>query len=359
MTENKIKVLVTEDSIVTRTFLVKMLSADPDIEVIGTADNGAEALEFIRKTKPDVITMDINMPVMGGFEATAKIMNEKPVPIVIVSSAYTPSETAKKFKALEAGAVAILPLPFGREHPDFENSQRHFLNTVKIMSEVKLIRRWDRPASLYKQESDKATALTYDTYREVRRDFSIIAIGASAGGPVATKEILDNLSADLSVPVIIVQHIDSEFAQGYADWLNLTSHLKVVIAKDGEKMKPGHAYMASGDHQIGVGCLNTIMLCMDPPESGLRPSVSFLFRSVLNVYRQKAIGILLSGMGVDGAKELKSLKDAGSVTIAQDASSSLIHGMPGEAIRQQGACYILTPAQIVTFIQKLIPNLSK
>lgn len=359
MLKEKIKILVTDDSLVTRKFLANMLSLDPDVEIIGTVSNGAEALAFVRKMKPDVITMDINMPVMDGFEATINIMREIPIPIVIVSSAYSPADTAKKFRALEVGAVGILPLPFGLGHPDYEKSMKHFVSTVKLMSEVKLIKRWTHTPGALKPDPAKELQVQVKENKARESAVSIIVIGASAGGPIAIKEILDNISVNLAVPVIIVQHIDSEFTRGYVDWLNLSSGITVVIAKDGEKMEAGKAYMAPGDHHIGVKSMNTIMISKDIQESSLRPSVSFLFRSVRTIYHDKAICILLSGMGVDGAKELKLLKDEGAITIAQDAASSLIHGMPGEAIKMGGAGYVLSPSQIVNFIQKHVPTLSK
>jgi two-component system chemotaxis response regulator CheB len=234
---------------------------------------------------------------------------------------------------------------------------RHFVSTVKLMSEVKLIKRWNR--SPYVSKSEEQITTSFKNEKEVNADFNIIAIGASAGGPMAVKEILDHLNVHLSVPIIIVQHIDQDFTQGYADWLNLTSGVKVVIAKDGEVMEPGRAYMAPGDYHIGVKSLNSIHISKELPESGLRPSVSFLFRSIRKVYRNKVLAILLSGMGADGAYELKLLKDEGSTTIAQDALSSLIHGMPGEAIKLGAASHILSPAEIAVFIQKCIPTLTK
>jgi two-component system chemotaxis response regulator CheB len=359
MTKEKIKILVTDDSAVTRKFLVALLSSDPDIEVIGTATNGAEAIAFIRKTKPDVITMDINMPVMDGFEATINIMSEIPIPIVIVSSEYSSSETAKKFKAFEVGAVSILPLPFGIGHVEYEASKKRFISTVKLMSEVKLIRRWTKSPNPAVKSYQNEEHLISEAFKAKESFIGIIAIGASAGGPIAVKDILDNISPDLSVPIIVVQHIDAEFTQGYADWLNFTSKIKVVIANDKEVMEPGKVYMAPGNHHIGVSDMNTILISKDVPERGLRPSVSFLFRSIRNVYHNNALCILLSGMGADGAIELKQLKDAGSITIAQDAESSLIHGMPGEAIKLGGASHILSPLQIVNFIKECNLILSK
>jgi two-component system chemotaxis response regulator CheB len=358
MEKEKIKVLVTDDSLVTRKFLVKMLSLDPEIEVIGTACNGVEAIEFIRKTKPDVITMDINMPLMDGFEATINIMSEMPVPIVIVSSGYTISETEKKFRALEVGAVAIMPLPYGVGNPDYELTMKRFVSTVKLMSQVKLIKRWNRSTNSDQKNNNPDLILPFEDIKDIGSKVRILVIGASAGGPIALKEILDHIPSDLPCPVIIVQHIDAEFTQGFADWLNLTSAIHVSLATDGEVLIPGNAYMAPGDHHIGVSAIDTIKVSKEVHESGLRPSVSYLFRSVRGVYCDKALAVLLSGMGADGATELKLLKDAGSITIAQDAASSLIHGMPGEAIKLGGACYVLSPSQIVNFIQKCVLTLS-
>lgn len=358
MQKEKIKVLVADDSLVTRKFLAEMLSSDPEIEVIGTAGNGVEAIEFIRQRKPDVITMDINMPVMDGFEATTNIMSEIPVPIVIVSSGYTVAETAKKFRALEVGAVAILPLPFGPGNPDYESTMKRFVTTIKLMSQVKLIKRWNKTGHLDSRNVNQEALLPVEKTQPVSSKVKILVLGASAGGPIALKEILDNLPGDLPIPVMIVQHIDAEFTQGFADWLNLSSAIHVGLATDGEALIAGKAYMAPGDHHIGVSAADTIKLSKDAPESGLRPSVSYLFRSVRNVYRDKAIAVLLSGMGADGATELKLLKDAGSITIAQDATSALIHGMPGEAIKLGGASYVLTPSQTVKFIQYCLLNLS-
>lgn len=187
MTKEKIKILVTDDSAVTRKFLVSLLSSDPDIEVIGTATNGAEAIAFIRKTKPDVITMDINMPVMDGFEATINIMSEIPIPIVIVSSGYSSSETAKKFRAFEVGAVSILPLPFGIGHVEYEASKKRFISTVKLMSEVKLIRRWNRTPNQVIPNYLSNEHQNHYVIKTTESAVNIIAIGASAGLELQSK----------------------------------------------------------------------------------------------------------------------------------------------------------------------------
>ena len=346
MTNRKIKILITDDSLTVRNFLVKIFSFDPEVEIVGTATDGIEAIEFVKKNKPDIIIMDINMPRMDGFEATLKIMQENPIPIVIVSGDYNTTDTAKTFKALECGAVAILPRPVGLGNPDFEEAIQQFVSNVKLLSEVKVIRRWNRTYNPSVALEEPASIK--DTSQPIR----IIVIGASAGGPLVLQQILKNIPSNISIPIIIVQHLDIEFAQGYVDWLSIQSNIPIKIAKDGDILTAGVAYMAPGDHHIGVKAFNTILVTKDSKEKGHRPAVSFLFKSVRSVFRNQVMAIILSGMGDDGAEELKILKDIGAITIAQDFESSLIHGMPGEAIRLGAAGYILSPNQIIQFIKR-------
>jgi two-component system chemotaxis response regulator CheB len=180
----------------------------------------------------------------------------------------------------------------------------------------------------------------------------VVAIGASAGGPLALQTILNQIPPNFSLPILIVQHIDANFAAGFCDWLNSSSGVPVHIACHGEKLLPGHAYLPSGDAHLGVVEEGIVSVTHDPPESNLRPSVNYLFRSVAKVYGGKAIAVLLSGMGTDGAKELRGLKDVGAFTIVQDESSSLVHGMPGEAIRLGAACLVSSLGEIASQIIK-------
>jgi two-component system, chemotaxis family, protein-glutamate methylesterase/glutaminase len=177
-------------------------------------------------------------------------------------------------------------------------------------------------------------------------NYAVIAIGASAGGPQAVQSILNLLPSSLPVPVLIVQHIDSNFAEGYCEWLGSTSKLPVHVASDGEVMVAGHVYLPPGDHHLGLQKQGVVSVNKSPPERGLRPAVSFLFRDIMSVYGKNAIAIILSGMGSDGAAEIKKLRDLGAYTFAQDAGSSLVHGMPGEAIKLGGASRILPPDEI-------------
>jgi len=345
-----IKVLVVEDSSVARELLIHILSSNPEIQVIGTANNGIEALDFLARKKPDLIIMDINMPKMDGFEATRRIMETNPVPIVIVSASWDTKEIETTFRAMEVGAVSVLEKPRGISHPDYENMAKELVQTVKVMSEVRVVRRWAR---LRETETTPATPRQVELKR-TPTNIKLVAIGASTGGPQVLRTILSKLPEDFSVPVLIVQHIASGFLAGLVEWLAQTTSLSVHIAVHGERLLPGRAYFAPDDFQIKVERGGQIDLNKDEPERGLRPSISYLFRSVANIFGKNAVGVLLTGMGKDGTEELKLMKEKGAVTIAQDKETSVVYGMPGEAIKLDAATYVLPPDRIAATLGKLV-----
>ncbi|ABB32929.1 response regulator receiver modulated CheB methylesterase [Geobacter metallireducens RCH3] len=342
-----VKVLIVDDSASVRLFLQGLLAADPGIEVIGTAADGDEAVEAVARLNPDVVTMDIYMPRMNGLLATRRIMETHPVPIVVVSGNLDAEEVASTFRAIEAGAVTALPRPQGPGHPNHEREARSFVQAVKLMAEVKVIKRWprrDNPASL---PSLPCQAM-------VPARLKAVAIGASTGGPMVLQTILAGLRRDFPLPVLIVQHMATGFIKGFVEWLNLTSALPVHIAGNGDRLIPGHAYVAPDCfHMLVTEDGTAIELQNTPPENGLRPSVSALFRSVTQAFGAQTVGVLLTGMGSDGARELKRLREAGAVTIVQDRESSVIHGMPGEALKLGAATHTLPPDRIVTALTSL------
>lgn len=341
-----IKVLVVEDSPVVQEFLVHILSEDPDIRVVGTAGNGESAIEAARRLQPDIITMDIHMPKMNGLEATRRIMEVHPVPIVIVSGSTDPHDVAMTFRATEAGAVAVLRRPAGIGHPEYETTARELVQTVKLMAEVKVVRRWPR--------SETAAARPPEIL-PIRKPakVGVVALGASTGGPPVLQTILSGLPRDYPAPVLIVQHMASGFVQGFAEWLAQSSALPVQLAGQGETILPGHVYVAPDEFQMKVERGGRIALSKDAPEGGLRPSVSYLFRSLAEVYGSEAVVVLLTGMGRDGAKEMKLLRDVGAITIAQDRESCVVNGMPGEAIKLDAAQLILPPEKIAPLLSSL------
>ena len=343
-----IRVLVVEDSSSVREFLIHVLDSAPGIQVIGTARNGREAVAAVREKKPDIVTMDIHMPEMDGFEATRTIMETQPVPIIIVSGSASAGEVAMNFKAIEAGALAVLARPRGMGHSDYETTVRELVQNVRLMSEVKVVRRWPQ----VKKEIPAPPPV--DGLKKDISGIRAVAIGASTGGPLALQTILSGMPGNFPVPLMIVQHIASGFLEGFVHWLNQSSSLPLEIAAEGDCILPGHVYVAPEDYHMKVNDRDCITLSRAEPIDGLRPAVSFLFESVARVYRQNAIGVLLTGMGKDGALELKMMKENGAVTIAQDEASSIVHGMPGEAIRLNGATYILPPDKIAARLMSLV-----
>jgi two-component system chemotaxis response regulator CheB len=340
--ERKIKVLVVEDSDVMRMHLVHMLNSDPQIQVIGTAANGRAALEFLARNSPDAILMDIEMPVMGGFEATRRIMESKPYPIVICSGSSNPEEAMTAFRSMEAGAVAFVPKPVGNGNENFEAAAAHLRETVKLMAEVRVVRRW--PHFTDYRAKAASDSLPCKPIGQTR----LIGIGASTGGPPILQTVLSSLPKDFPVPILVVQHIASGFLEGLTNWLNQTTGLKIQIASYGVQPMPGQVYFAPDDFHMSVRQGGEIALSKDSPDNGLRPSVNRLFRSLADVCGPSAIGVLLTGMGKDGAEGLKRMNDAGAVTIAQDRETSVVHGMPGEAIALGAASHVLAADKIAS-----------
>ena len=344
-----IKVLVVDDSAVVRDLLKHILTSQSEIVVIGEAKDGQEAVEFVAVNKPDVITMDINMPRLNGFEATRQIMQKYPVPIVIVTASWDPNDLNKTWTAMEAGAVAAIEKPRYSTEEDYKNNAKNIVDTVRLMSQVKVVRRWPKRKVAVTEVSADRTESRLSVPR-----YEIVAIGASTGGPPVIKELLETLPENFSAPITIVQHIARNFTAGLVEWLDRSTALKVRVAKNREILESGTVYVAPDGLQMKVDLSSHIILTDDPPENGLKPSVSYLFRSVAEIFGKKAVGILLTGMGKDGANELRTLKDKGAITIAQDKETSVIHGMPGEAIKIGGATHIAAPDRIVGLLMRLI-----
>ncbi|MFH0966496.1 MAG: chemotaxis-specific protein-glutamate methyltransferase CheB [Methanobacteriota archaeon] len=345
-----IRVVIVDDSPVVLELLRFVLDDDPNLQIIGTAQDGEEAIRIVAEKKPDIVLMDINMPKMNGFEATRKIMETTPVPIIIITSARDPKEVAVSFEAMQVGALACLQKPLGIDHKDYEQTARELKKTVRLMAGIPVIRRWNsvvRPSAVPERVSS----------RQPSHEFGVVAIGASTGGPAAIETILSLIPHNLPVPILIVQHMSEGFTGGFVDWLIQSSEFPVIIPSNSEVLKPGYAYVAPEGLHMGMDNNRTIRLSPAPPENGLRPSVSYLFRSVHSVYGNQVIAVLLTGMGDDGADELLQLKNAGAVTFAQDEGSSVIFGMPGVAIKRGAALYVMPPTKIAVMITDLVfPN---
>lgn len=347
----KIRVLIVDDSPLIRRLLTEILSVDPIFEIIAHASNGEEAVKFARIFKPDIISMDMLMPVMDGLEATKTIMQNFPLPIVIASSIYKDQEKLLAIEELNAGAVAVVPKPEGPAHPDFIDSSLKYRNVIKIMSEVKVIKRSSRVKSMPDKESVPCKSCT--TLKKI----SLVAIGASAGGPEAVRIILENLEHPVKVPIVIVQHIDPHFTDSYASWLDSTCLSNVKVAENGEKLSAGSIYIAPGKRHLEITSYYSIKLSdvyNQEKWNGHIPSIDLFFDSISRNMANETYSALLSGMGRDGANGLLNLRKNGSFTVIQDKNSSLIFGMPGEAEKLGAACKIRSPYEIAQEINYLL-----
>lgn len=338
---DRLRVLVVEDSITMRRFLVDTLSADPAIEVIGEAEDGKRAIEMCRELKPDVMTLDMLLPVMTGMAVTEYVMAYCPTPILVVSSSTNRGELFNTYQALAAGAVDVLEKPQG-DDADTTWSAR-LIGTVKIVARVKVITHL-RGKIGHLGRTDGPRSESYPKNAETR----LIAIGGSTGGPAAIVTILRALPAHFTIPIVLVIHIGQPFGAAFADWLDGQSEFRVRYARDGEPLprigQPG-VVMASPDRHLMVHN-GRFKVTTDAERHSCRPSVDILFESLAKEMGADVAACLLTGMGKDGAEGLLALRRAGAFTIAQDEASSVVFGMPKEAIQIGGAERILGLDQI-------------
>lgn len=341
MKKNTIDVFIVDDSRVARELITHIIESDPQIKVVGYAENGPDALRWLQHNSCDVITMDIQMPVLNGFEVTQEIMKFKPTPIVIVSGAYTDTDKQMSFEALEAGALDILEKPIGFTDVIQSEKGRRLINTIKTVSEIKTVRR-----------INKTEMPLVNNIPSKEKSIKAIAIGASLGGPPAICKILSELPQTFPIPIFIVQHIAVGFIDGFVSWLQAHSKLPILVARDQQKAEPGCVYLA-GDHcQMEVGKGNIISL-LDKNQKK-QPSIGRLFKSMVDAYGPQCAGVILTGMGSDGAKELLLMRQSGAFTIAQDEKSCLMFGIPKEAILLGAAEQIIPLEKIPTLLNEIV-----
>lgn len=341
-----IRVLIVEDSPLMQQLLGHILGQDPSFQIVGTADSADTTLALLEELQPDVVTMDIQIKRANGLDLTRQIMQSTPVPIVVVSASCQSGDTQRALEIIQAGALAALPKPPSVHHPDFARHSATLRQIVKDMSAVKVVKRRAGAQTFSKIPllNDKGKAAI---------QYKVLAIGASTGGPPAVLELLAELSPKIPVPVLLVQHIYPGFAAGLVEWIDKKTDLQVKLLNTTTKALPGTVYLCENGFQMGMSSDGTVTIENDSADSRHCPSVSHLFSSLAQSQGAKAIGIILSGMGQDGAEELKQMKDKGALTIAQDQKSSIIYGMPGEAARINAAEYILSPAAAGRLVNQL------
>ena len=350
-TSTRIRVLVVEDSLTVRKHLVEALSAEPGIDVVGEAADGQAGIELCQQLRPDVVTMDMMLPVMTGLAATEYIMAYCPTPILIVSASTNRGEVFRTYDALAAGAVDVLDKPLGDE-PD-EAWERRLVAAVRMVAKIRVIthprgRLGGRYAGGPQPRPRPASAP-----RASSGVHEVVAVGASTGGPSALLTVLGSLPPDFALPVLVVLHISEPFGLAMAEWLDAQVSLEVRFAKDGERLPPrGCVLMAPPDRHLEV--IHGRLRLTDGPERHFcRPSVDVLFESLAHDVGASAVACLLTGMGRDGAQGMLSVRQAGGLTLAQDRATSVVFGMPGEAIRLNAASQVLALSELAPTLTRL------
>ena len=344
---NKIRVLIVDDSLVAREMLAQILATDDCIEVVGMARDGSEAVDAVANLKPDLITMDIHMPRMDGLVATERIMAYTPTPILVVSSSVHGEGIGRAFDALEMGALEVIKKPEPRDWADLERIGQEIIKRVRVLSQVRVIThirgRRPRVSTMEVPRGDLPSASTR----------SIVAIGSSTGGPSALLAILGRLQPTFPVPIVIAQHIAEGFVPGLASWLDSGCQIPVKLAVDGRDAHPGTAYLAStGSNLVMDGSVTRF----EEPLTGelYVPSADTLFHSVARCYRSRAVGVILTGMGSDGAQGLKAMSENGAATIAQDEESSTVFGMPKAAVENGAVQRVVAIHEIAEQIERFV-----
>lgn len=346
-----IRVVMADDSQLAREVLRDILTRDGDIEIVGEATNGQEAVEMAHRLAPKLITMDLNMPVMDGLTAIEEIMHTKGTPILVISDR---SDAKTAYRALEAGALEVLPKPT----LDDEDTER-LLARVRLLSGVAVITRLRRRAP---SAPSPLPSLPLNKASQAKAFKRIVVIACSTGGPQALARLLSQLPANFPAPVVIAQHISHGFIEGMATWLGTLCTLPVSVANDGERIQPGHIYLSPSENDLCVTPQHRFQCVPSPHKAIYHPSCDTLLHSAARVYGAETIGIILTGMGQDGVSGMRAIQLAGGTTLAQDEASSVIFGMNQEAIKAGAVQHIVSlealPARLLRDVS-LAPHVGR
>lgn len=359
---NKIKVLVVDDSALIRQLLTTILNSDPMIDVVGTAKDPIYARDKIKDLKPDVLTLDIEMPRMDGITFLKNLMRLHPMPVVMIST-FTKAGADITLEALELGAIDFIPKPKVDVIEQLHSYSRDIIEKVKMAATARVRPLMDRSASITTKSAvnriDNQKPLNKRSPAYLKTSDKIVALGSSTGGTEAIKEVLMKMPAD-APGMVISQHIPATFSASFAKRMNDNCAMHVHHAIDGQEILPGNVYIAPGTHHLLIdksGARYVCRLSKGPLVNRHRPSVEAMFRSVIKSAGPNAIGVMLTGMGADGAVAMKEMHDVGSPTIAQDENTSVVWGMPGSAVKLGGVDYILPLGKIAEKILQVRKNM--
>jgi two-component system chemotaxis response regulator CheB len=349
--QSTIRVLIVDDSAVARAVLARLIEDAPGMSLAGHARTGRDAVAQAARLRPDVITMDIRMPDMDGYEATRAIMAETPTPIIVVS-AHEPDAVASSFRALDAGAVSVLTKPGLGSSSSVPSDGAALLDAIRAIAGLRQVTR-RRPRTT---PSGPATVRPGPPTPDRAAAAAVVAIGASTGGPAALSTILRALPADFPVPILVVQHIAQGFDTGLVSWLDSISSLHVLMATEGHEPCPGQVVVAPNGRHLGVTGRRSLTLTDGEPIDSHRPAATYLFRSVAEVYGPEAVGVILTGIGRDGSAGLAMLHERGGLVIAQDERSSAVYGMPRAVVEGGHAHRVASIEQIAAAISAAVSD---
>lgn len=344
MAEEPIRVLLVDDSKLALAVLSNGLSKAPDIKVVGTAANGFEALSLIPKVRPDIICTDYFMPQMDGLELTKKIMANNPMPILVISGILEPKSSQEVFRLLRAGALDCIKKPSGENNVEMDA----LLEKIRILSKIFFLKKARKIGSTPKFVQDSIKA----------GEHNFVIIGASTGGPNVLVEILSALPATFPAPIVCIQHISHGFLDPFVEWLRCNCKMQVELLKSEGYLKPGIIYLPKEDMHFEMISPTLGGLSSKVPFHGHRPSVTVGMESVARQLGKNAVGILLTGMGVDGADGMVALTKRGALTIAQNEETCTVYGMPKEAIDLGGAQLILSPQEIKNLLLRIFSSVT-
>ncbi|TFZ58173.1 chemotaxis-specific protein-glutamate methyltransferase CheB [Methylorubrum sp. Q1] len=347
----RVRVLVVEDSLVVRILLTHIIARDPRLELAGAVESGEAALAAIETVRPDVISMDIRLPGIDGLETTRRIMASRPTPIVVIADSVEDSSLKISMNALRAGALSVVEKPVATTNDGYEAVAGQICTQLRIMAAVPVIRR--RPIGAEWNARKTAPPLDLPASLETEAAPSVLAVAASTGGPPALAKVIGGLSAEFPLPILLVQHMGAAFMDGFASWLDGVVPLPVGVARDGQVMQAGHVYVAPGDRHLELGGNGTLRVSDGAPVGGQRPAATVLFRSVARQAGAQGIGVLLTGMGEDGAQGLLDMRKAGAATVAEHESSAVVYGMPAAAVRLSAASRVLPIDQVAPHLVRL------
>lgn len=356
MPSKPIKVFLVEDSPVALTILQRVLNSTSEIKIVGTAKNGLIALEEIPKSNPDIVCTDLLMGKMDGLELTKQLMAFHPVPILVISQVVTDNDTKKIGQLMEAGVLDVFPKPKTGFIQDYEKQQQGLIEKIKLLSGVKVFSKSKKALIAPKIEKPEPIKLEFDRDFASKKNYKIVAIGVSTGGPRTLRYIFQQLPHSFPLPIVCIQHISDGFLDSLINWLNSESSQKIKVAENGELPLPGNVYFAPEKYHLELDRQGKFNYSDAEPLDNHRPSVTHTFNAIANFYGKNTIGILLTGMGKDGALGMKKINHLGGMTIAQDEATSIIFGMPQEAINIGVVQKVLPLSKIPIELMNLVGN---